>query len=65
MYITTSFGLVYLTSWFGNFGLWVIMLPTTVAFHWAINHFEKLDKPNLQASTPPLQKEADSFSQAA
>ncbi|MGL5720369.1 MAG: MFS transporter [Alphaproteobacteria bacterium] len=65
MYITTSFGLVYLTSWCGNFGLWFIMLPTTVAFHWAINHFEELDRPNLQASRLPLEEEADSFSQAA
>jgi MFS transporter, MHS family, proline/betaine transporter len=65
MYIVTSFGLVYLTSWFGNFGLWVIMVPVTLAFTWSIYHFEKLDKPNLKTNQLPLQEEDDAFSQAA
>jgi MFS family permease len=43
MYIVTSFGLVYLTDWFGHPGLWFIMLPTTLCFLWGINHFEKLE----------------------
>ncbi|MGL4825150.1 MAG: MFS transporter [Alphaproteobacteria bacterium] len=65
MFIVTSFGLVYLTSWFGNFGLWLIMLPTTVAFHWAINHFEELDKSNLEKGSFPLEKRVDLLSKAA
>jgi MFS transporter, MHS family, proline/betaine transporter len=65
MFISTSFGLVYLTSWFGNFGLWVIMVPVMLAFTWSIYHFEKLDKPNLKANQLPLQEEADAFSKAA
>ena len=43
MYIITSFGLVYLTNWFGHYGLWVIMLPITSAFLWGVRHFEKLE----------------------
>ncbi|MGL4825149.1 MAG: MFS transporter [Alphaproteobacteria bacterium] len=65
MYIVTSFGLVYLTSWFGDFGLWVIMVPVMAAFTWAINHFEKLDKPNLEKGSFPLEKSVDLLSKAA
>ncbi|MGL5720434.1 MAG: hypothetical protein ACRCYP_06565 [Alphaproteobacteria bacterium] len=65
MYIVTSFGLVYLTSWFGNFGLWVIMVPVMAAFTWSINHFEKLDKPNLEKSTHPLEEAEELLSEAA
>ncbi|MGL4371889.1 MAG: hypothetical protein ACRCTK_04465, partial [Alphaproteobacteria bacterium] len=65
MFISTSFGLVYLTSWFGNFGLWVIIIPVMAAFTWAIYHFEKLDKHNLEKSTTPLEKGEELFSEAA
>lgn len=44
MYITTSFSLVYLTEWFGYYGLWIIMLPTTIAFLWGVSYFEKFDR---------------------
>ncbi len=46
MYILTSFGLVYLTDWFGHYGLWVIMLPITFGFLWGVRHFEKLENKN-------------------
>ncbi len=65
MYIVTSFGLVYLTSWFGDFGLWVIMVPVMAAFTWSINHFEKLDKPNLEKGDSPLEEEEALLSEAA
>ncbi len=65
MFISTSFGLVYLTAWFGNFGLWVIMVPVMAAFTWAIYHFEKLDKHNLKKSTSPLEEGEALLSEAA
>jgi MFS family permease len=52
MYITTSFGLVYLGSYFGSFGLWFITLPITIAYLYGVLHFEGLERklgiyPNL------------------
>lgn len=46
MYIITSFGLVYLTNFFGYYGLWIITIPITLAFLWGIRHFEKLEQAN-------------------
>ncbi len=42
MYIITSFGLIYLTSWFGNWGLWVALIPSTLGFMIGVRYFEKL-----------------------
>jgi MFS family permease len=52
MYIITSFGLVYLGSYFGSFGLWFITLPIMFAYLYGIRHFEVLERklgiyPNL------------------
>jgi MFS family permease len=52
MYITTSFGLVYLGNYFGSFGLWFITLPITIAYLYGVLHFEGLERklgiyPNL------------------
>jgi MFS transporter, MHS family, proline/betaine transporter len=44
MYVGTSFGLVYLTEGFGHWGLWFIMLPTSLGFLWGVLHFEKLER---------------------
>ena len=44
MYIFTSFGLVYLTEWFGHYGLWILVLPVATAYLWGVNHFVKLEK---------------------
>lgn len=44
MYVITSFSLVYLTEWFGHYGLWFIMIPVTAGFLWGVNHFIKLEK---------------------
>lgn len=44
MYIVTSFGLVYLIEYFGNYGLLVIITPITLGFAFGIYHFEKLEK---------------------
>jgi len=54
MYIVTSFGLVYLTDWFGHYGLWVIMLPITFCFLWGVRHFEKLTGLRPDKSSKPL-----------
>lgn len=43
MYVITSFGLVYLASLLGDFGIWVITLPVSIGFLWGVNHFIKLD----------------------
>lgn len=52
MYIITSFGLVYLGSYFGIYGLWFITIPITLAYFWGVLHFEILERklgiyPNL------------------
>ena len=63
MYVVTSFGLVYLTDWFGHYGLWIIMLPITAGFLLGIRHFEGLEglrpiKAVNQASHDVLQSRA-------
>lgn len=44
MSIITSFGLVYLGSYFGHFGLWFITLPVTGAYLYGVRHFEGLER---------------------
>ncbi|MDF3033838.1 MAG: transporter [Alphaproteobacteria bacterium] len=44
MYIVTSFGLIYLVSYLGSFGIWVIALPIAVASLYGIAHFEVLER---------------------
>jgi MHS family proline/betaine transporter-like MFS transporter len=54
MSIINSFGLIYLVEFFGNYGFYVITIPTCIGFYWAIKHFEKLEKAkasNMTAST--------------
>lgn len=41
MYVITSFGLVWLTKFFGHWGLWWIMIPMCVTFYVGVIHFEK------------------------
>jgi len=43
MYVTTSFGLVYLTESFGYYGLLLIMIPLSMGFVWGLLYFEKLE----------------------
>jgi MFS transporter, MHS family, proline/betaine transporter len=65
MHIITSFGLIYLSTFMGHWGIWVIMLTTGVGFMWGVIYFEKLDKPNLQRNASPLEEDMPSLSQAA
>ena len=43
MHVVTSFGLIYLIEYFGNWGLWFIMIPVGIGFLFGLSHFEKLD----------------------
>ena len=43
VYILTSFSLVYLTNYFGDYGLLIVMLPVIAGFLWGVRHFEKLE----------------------
>ncbi|WP_245969186.1 MFS transporter [Candidatus Rickettsia colombianensi] len=47
MYVLTSFGLIYLTEFFGHWGMLVIMIPISIGFMFGLNHFEKLDKTEI------------------
>ena len=44
MYVITSFGLVYLSEYYGNWGILVITLPIAIGYAYGILHFEKLEK---------------------
>lgn len=44
MYVITSFGLVYLSEHYGNWGILVIIVPVIIGYAFGILHFEKLEK---------------------
>jgi len=44
VYIITSFGLVYLTHQFNNWGLLIIMVPMIFGFAFGIFHFQNLER---------------------
>jgi len=44
LYIITSFGLVYAVSYFGNYGILFISLPSTICFLLGVLYFIKLEK---------------------
>ncbi len=52
MYVVTSFGAVYLTEFFGPWGVIFIMIPITVGFLWGVIHFEKLSKSSSSSNRP-------------
>jgi len=52
IYIVTSFGLVYLVTYWGYFGIWAIALPIAIAYLFGLSHFVNLERrhklyPNL------------------
>lgn len=55
MYVITSFGLVYLGDYFGEYGLWVITLPVAGAFLWGVRYFQKLEE-KFDDYTPKKQR---------
>lgn len=44
MNVITAFGIVYLTEYFGHWGLLVIMVPTCIGYAFGITHFMRLEK---------------------
>ncbi len=44
IYAITSFGLIYLTKYFGHLGIIVVTIPVVIGFIWGVLHFEKLEK---------------------
>ena len=57
MYIITSFGLVYLTEGLGYYGLWIVVIPVTVGYMWAVRYFECLEK-GIRSGEIPLTVES-------
>lgn len=43
IYVTTSFGFVYLTKWFSSFGVFLLLIIITLGFIWGVRHFQKLE----------------------
>ena len=44
MYVVVSFGLVYLTKYFGSYALLIISLPLSLGYGYGLLHFEKLEQ---------------------
>ncbi len=44
VYVITSFGLVYLTDYFGHYGIFFVIIPTLLGFAFGLSHFIKLEK---------------------
>ena len=39
VYVITSFGLVYLTDYFGYYGVYFITIPAIIGFAYGLRHF--------------------------
>ncbi len=50
IYIITSFGLVYLTKYFGSWGTLIITIPVFIGYIFGLSHFEKLEKQSSSVS---------------
>ncbi|WP_207216322.1 hypothetical protein [Candidatus Finniella inopinata] len=64
MYIGTSFGLVYLTEWFGHWGILILAYPTIFGILWSVQHFEKIERLRL-AGTSSKSSDGISYEQVA
>ncbi len=47
MSVINSFGLIYLVEFLGNYGIYLIVIPTCLGFYWSVKHFEKLEDYNV------------------
>lgn len=56
MYPITSFGLIYLTNYFGHYGLWFIMLPIAIGYLWSVQHYAILEGVHLLKFMPIIKK---------
>lgn len=54
MYVISSFGFPYLIKIFGNWGVLIIMIPTSIGFGFGIFHFERLEKESGNYPIKPL-----------
>ncbi len=52
VYVITSFGLVYVTKFFGHQGIILLMVPIIIGYAWGLAHFKKLE---IKAGNYPLQ----------
>ena len=43
MSVITSFGLIYLISYFGNWGIVFVMMPVVIGYRFGLYHFENLE----------------------
>ena len=48
MFAITSFGLIYLIQYFGNWGILFIAIPTLIAYKFSLTHFEKLNQQEMK-----------------
>ncbi len=48
MAVVTAFGLIYLIDCFGNYGLWILMIPMVTGYWLGLIHFEKLEKERIK-----------------
>ena len=44
MYLVTSFGTVYVTFYFGSYGLFIIIIPILFGYFYGLNTFINLEK---------------------
>lgn len=44
MYILTSFGVIYVTDYFGKLGIWMMLVLFAIIFYISLKHFFKLEK---------------------
>jgi len=44
MYLITSFGIIFLTKYFGSYGFLIIIIPIIIGCYLGVNYFEKLEK---------------------
>lgn len=44
IYAIAPFGIVYLTTLFGNWGICILFLPITIGFALSVGHFERLER---------------------
>ena len=54
VYVVTSFGLVYLTNYLGNWGILGIMGPMIIGYGFALLHFEKLERMSQGRPVGPI-----------
>ncbi len=57
MYVIVSFGVVYLTEWFGYAGILLLTVPSCIGFLAGVYYFEKLDR-HIEAQTFTMAKAA-------